>query len=199
MARPQVPKEQVLEAALQFVLREGHEKLNITSVAKEMNRSTKIISWTFETMEKFRSELAIYALDYFNNKLNHEGDNPVKGFATIGLIYLKMAYEEPNILRFIHANSGKVVAKGGMGFIFDKERNIHLKEALMRYTGMNEIDTLQFMTSVVFYTQGLVTFILDGTISYDKDVAEKMLIECGVRNMMLGGIDKERAITFLNN
>lgn len=197
MARPQIPKEQILDAGLQLIIKEGHEKLSISAVGKEMNRSTKLISWMFGSMENYRSELAEYALQYFNSRLVPDGDNPVKGFASVGITYVELAYEAPNLLRFIHANSSKIASKGGLGFVFDEEKNVHLKEALMHFTGMDEKHTLMFMTTVVTFSQGIVSFILDGTISYEKDVAKRMLIDCGIVQMVYGGVPEEKAKAFL--
>ena len=62
--RVQIPKEKILETALQLLIRDGHEAITIKAVAKELGTSTQPISWTFGNMENFRTALAEYALNY---------------------------------------------------------------------------------------------------------------------------------------
>lgn len=193
MPKVQISKEEILEKALRFVVREGHEHLNIKSIAEELGKSTQTVSWTFGTMENFRNELVAYALEYFNSRLIPNGDNPVKSFAEVGKTYLELAYDEPNLLRFIHANSSKIVNRGGLGAVFDNEKNSILKNAIMKCTGMDEAKTLMFMTGAITYTQGLVSFLLDGTVTYDKETASGMLVETGIIYMIYGGVSEEKA------
>lgn len=198
MPKVQIPKERVLEAAMQLIIREGYEQVNIKTVAQELGRSTQTISWTFGNMGNFRNELITYAREYFNSKLVPVGTNPVAGFASVGQLYLSQAYEEPNLLRFIHANSGKVAKEGGIGFVFDEEKNRALKDEIMKFTGMNEENTLRFMTSVVVYTKGLVGFILDGTLSYEQETAMQMLKETGIVYMVYGGVSEKTATEYFS-
>mgnify|MGYP003311084091 CR=1 FL=1 len=54
MPKTQVKREDILRAALNIVIRDGHEVLNIKTVSKEIGHSTQTVSWTFGNMKKFR-------------------------------------------------------------------------------------------------------------------------------------------------
>ena len=55
----------------------------------------------------------------------------------------------------------------------------------------------EFMNTVVIYTQGLVTFIIDGTITISREEAVHMLENVGVMHMVYAGIPFEKATVLL--
>lgn len=192
----QIPKEHILETALQLVIREGPDAVSIKRMAKELGSSTQPISWTFGNMEGFRCELAAYALRYFNGKVSSNtgaGQNPAAGFAVVGESYLQIAFEEPNLIHFVRANSRRIVERGGMGYVFDPEKSRELRMALMGYLGINEEATATFMQTVVIYTQGLVSMVVDGTIPVSFEEAVRMMRETGIAYLIYAGVPEEKA------
>lgn len=189
----QIPKERILETGLQLIIREGHEAVNIKRLARELCSSTQPISWTFGNMENYRTELFAYALHYMNDKMKPEGENPVAGFATVGETYLNMAYDEPNLIRYLRSDTSGLVAQGGIGAIFDEEKSKFLREALEKSLGISKELAHGFMTTMVIYTQGLVTLITDGTVHYSREQTQKMLRDVGVVYLVYAGVPAEKA------
>ena len=89
----QIPKDRILETALQLLIRDGHEAITIKAVAKELGTSTQPISWTFGNMENFRTALAEYALNYANQKMFSDSDDPMKSYRKVGTGYIDMALD----------------------------------------------------------------------------------------------------------
>lgn len=191
--KTQIPKEKILDTALQLVIREGYEVINIKRLAKELGCSTQPISWSFGNMEAFREELFWYALNYMNSKMRPNGTNPVAALFSVGETYVNMAFDEPNLIRYLRKDSKGLVNLGGIGAVFDEEKNKSLREALSRVVGISEEKTREFMDTVVIYTQGLVTFIIDGTITVSREEAMRMLEGVGVMHLVYAGIPYERA------
>ena len=77
--------------------------------------------------------------------------------------------------------------------MFDEEKNKSLREALCRVVGISEEKAREFMNTVVIYTQGLVTFIIDGTIMVSREEAIRMLESVGTMYLVYAGIPFERA------
>ncbi len=191
----QIPRERILETALQLVIREGPDAVNIKRIAKELGCSTQPISWTFGNMEGFRNELAAYALGYFNEKVSSKteaGQNPVVGFAAMGESYLQIAFEEPNLIHFVRANSRRLVERGGIGFVFDPEKSKGLRMALKAYLGIGEEQAAGFMQTVVVYTQGLVSMVVDGTLHVTYEEAVDMMRESGIVYLIYADLPAER-------
>ena len=191
--KTQIPKEKILDTALQLVIREGYEVINIKRLAKELGCSTQPISWSFVNMEAFREELFWYALNYMNSKMRPNGTNPVAALFSVGETYVNMAFDEPNLIRYLRKDSKGLVNLGGIGAVFDEEKNKSLREALSRVVGISEEKAREFMDTVVIYTQGLVTFIIDGTITVSREEAMRMLEGVGVMHLVYAGIPYERA------
>ena len=191
--KTQIPKEKILDTALQLVIREGYEVINIKRLAKELGCSTQPISWSFGNMEAVREELFRYALNYMNSKMRPNGTNPVAALFSVGETYVNMAFDEPNLIRYLRKDSKGLVNLGGIGAVFDEEKNKSLREALSRVVGISEEKVREFMNTVVIYTQGLVTFIIDGTITVSREEAMRMLEGVGVMHLVYAGIPYERA------
>ena len=191
--KTRIPKEKILDTALQLVIREGYEVINIKRLAKELGCSTQPISWSFGNMEAFREELFWYALNYMNSKMRPNGTNPVAALFSVGETYVNMAFDEPNLIRYLRKDSKGLVNLGGIGAVFDEEKNKSLREALSRVVGISEEKAREFMDTVVIYTQGLVTFIIDGTITVSREEAMRMLEGVGVMHLVYAGIPYERA------
>ena len=59
---PKIKKEDMLQAALELVARDGYAALNIKAVARELGCSTAPISWQFGGMDGLR--VRDHILDY---------------------------------------------------------------------------------------------------------------------------------------
>ena len=110
---------------------------------------------------------------------------------------MNMAFDEPNLIRYLRTDSKGLVAMGGIGAVFDETENKTLCEALSRVVGFSEEKAREFMNTVVIYTQGLVTFIIDGTITVSREEALQMLENVGVMHMVYAGIPYEKACVLL--
>ena len=65
---PKIKKEDILQAALELVSKNGYAALNIKAVAGELGCSTAPISWQFGGMDGLREELIPFAEQYVEDK-----------------------------------------------------------------------------------------------------------------------------------
>ena len=189
----QVPRERILQTALQLLIQEGYSAVTIGRLARELGCSTQPISWTFGNMDSFREEFAQYVLDYINLRPDIQGENPVKVFGSVGVRYLQAALEEPNLIHFVRNNSRKFVSHGGIGSVFDREINKQLRCALSGFLGISEDAAAEFMQISITYTQGLVSLIVDGTITVTLEEAIARVQEMGMIYLVYQGIPVKKA------
>lgn len=192
----QIPREKILDAGLAIAIEQGPGALTIRSVAERLGCSTQPISWTFGGMEGFRDELAAHALAYLNAQMTPQGKNPVAAFANVGETYLRIAFDQPNLVRFIRENSPRLAERGGIGDVFDKRKMGDLRQVLSQMLGIDEAATNAFMETVVIYAQGLASFVVDGTIDISCAQACTMLREAGIAYMQYAGVPEEKARGF---
>ncbi len=127
---PKIPKELILEYALKILIRDGYTALNIKSLAKEIGCSTQPISWHFGNMDGLREALAQEALYYANRKLNPYSENCIEAFLQIGYSYVNMAFDEPNLFRFIYMGESKQYCRGDFNSILTDNGNAVLIDSI---------------------------------------------------------------------
>lgn len=184
----QIPREEILKAALNLLIREGNEAITISRIAAELGCSTQPVSHTFGSMEKFREEFLVYVLNYLSQRDMSGSQNPIELFGSVGVRYLSAAFEEPNLIRFVRMNSRKFVFHGGIGAVFDEKKNAELRKMLAAYLKISEEDAAGFIETSITYTQGLVSFIVDGTISITFDEALNRLHHIGKMYLVYAGL-----------
>lgn len=191
----QIPRKRILDTALKLLIEEGQDAISITRLASELGCSTQPISRTFRSMEGFRNALAAHAIRHFNSRTQGKPneDDPIAMFAAAGENFLRMAYEEPNLVRYIRANSSRVVAQGGIGCLFDGEKAHQQSAQIGQLMHIGEEKALAFMQTMVIYTQGLTSMIVDGSLRVSFRLAVELLRYAGVANMVYAGVDEELA------
>ncbi|MDD6168867.1 MAG: helix-turn-helix domain containing protein [Lachnospiraceae bacterium] len=189
--RVQIPKEKILETALQLLIRDGHEAITIKAVAKELGTSTQPISWTFGNMENFRTALAEYALAYANQKMHSDSYDSMEAYGKVGTGYVDMAYDEPNLIRFLRLDEKRLQGSGGLGGSFDEKAKADRRKAFAGQYGCTE-EAEKFMLNMMIYTQGLVSMILAGGINIAREDAHQLLHK--MAGMMIRSFAKEKSM-----
>ena len=190
--RVQIPKEKILETALQLLIRDGHEAITIKAVAKELGTSTQPISWTFGNMENFRTALAEYALAYANQKMHSDSYDSMEAYGKVGTGYVDMAYDEPNLIRFLRLDEKRLQGSGGLGGSFDEKAKADRRKAFAGQYGCTEEEAEKFMWNMMIYTQGLVSMILAGGINIAREDAHQLLHK--MAGMMIRSFAKEKSM-----
>lgn len=190
--RVQIPKEKILETALQLLIRDGYEAITIKAVAKELGTSTQPISWTFGNMENFRTALAEYALAYANQKMHSDSYDSMEAYGKVGTGYVDMAYDEPNLIRFLRLDEKRLQGSGGLGGSFDEKAKADRRKAFAGQYGCTEEEAEKFMLNMMIYTQGLVSMILAGGINIAREDAHQLLHK--MAGMMIRSFAKEKSM-----
>lgn len=177
---PKIPKELILENALTMLIREGYAALNIKALAKEIGCSTQPISWHFGNMDGLREALAQEALRYTNQKLTPQSENFIEAFLQIGFAYVNMAFDEPNLFRFIYMGESKQYCRGGFNSILTDKGNAALIEGLSQYLHADKNEVGKFVQRMVVYTHGIASLIAVGVLQGTKEEVYKMISEMGI-------------------
>ncbi len=175
----QITREQILEAGLRIIIRDGHDAISIKAVAAELGTSTTPITWTFDSLDNYKKELRQYAKDYMNRKMKGDGLDAAQDHRKTGNIYVDMAIDEPNLIRYLRSDAHDLQASGGMGFIFDPEKVAIARKGWAASLGVSEEQAAAFMQFAAVYTEGIVSLILSGVTQPTKEDAHKMLDEAG--------------------
>jgi AcrR family transcriptional regulator len=191
-----IPKDQILDAALKMLIRDGYDSINIKTLAKELGCSTQPISWHFGSMPNLRKELTEAAFQYADKKMIPPPDDVVAidRFREMGNRYVDLAYDEPNLARFLtEAHEGHTFAEQFIE-ILDRSMDETMSRQIADVLSVSVDQAEHLIQTLMLYVQGLVTMILSDRAQLEsKEVAYEMIQRVG-RNYMIGiGADMKRA------
>lgn len=166
---PKIPKELILECALKMLIRDGYSALNIKALAKEIGCSTQPISWHFGNMDGFRSELTKYALEYANKKMLSSASCGMEAFAGVGIAYVSLAFDEPNLFKYLYMSGDSGFQAGGFDILINADTNAAMVEQIADYLKVPKENVGSFFQNTMVYTHGLACFVASGVITSTKE------------------------------
>lgn len=171
---PKIPKETILKNALSMLIQDGYSSITIKTLAKKIGCSTQPISWHFGNMENFRNALTEYALDYANAKMLSASEG-MSAFANVGIGYLDIAFEEPNLFRYLYMSGESGYHAGGFDILTTAESNSTIVAQIAEQLKL-PIDKVNVLfRDTIIYTHGLACFIVSGLIKATKAEAYAMV------------------------
>ena len=187
-----ISKERILEAALGILIRDGFCAVNIKSVANELSCSTQPIAWQFKKMENMREALAQEAVAYANQKLSPLSVNAIEAFWQLGKSYIDLAFDTPNLFRFLYMGESQQYLRGGLGSILTDKVNAALIERLAKQLGASEEQAGEVFQRMVLYTHGIVSLVVAGVLDCTRKQAYESVL--GFAFDMLEFMDMEMDI-----
>ncbi len=187
----QIPKEKILKAALDILIRDGYAAVNIKTIAKELNCSTQPISWHFGNMEGLRKALAEYAMDYANQKMISSAGG-MDSFINVGGGYIHIAFDEPNLFRYLYMSGESGYHADGFDVLMNADDNAEIVEKLSQYLKIPKENAGRFVQNTIIYTHGLATFVVSGLIKSSKEQVMQMVMQAAVAFLAQAGADLEK-------
>ncbi len=200
----QVTKDRMLQVGLEMIIEEGYQKVNIKSLAKQLNCSTQPIVWQFGDMETFRKCLTQYAMSYVNGKINSDGVGAIMSFGNVGIVWTETAIEQPNLVKFLFSQMNYQNVEQGdvqcdIRLMMGKETEETLLKAISEQLSCNIQQAQHIMLTLELFTMGLVTMIVFGNVQISKEEARKLLANTCLTQMAGIGVDVKLAESFLYN
>ncbi len=168
-----VTKEQVLEAGLDLLRREGLRALSARKVAQVLGCSTRPVYRVFTSMEDLKKEVLLRASSEVEMLLSRDCAGAESPFLALGLNSLRLARDEPHLYRAV-IQGGGVLQDLQQGrpppeFILERMRADPLLAALSDEQ-LTRINTLMW-----FFSQGLATLLFSELEEDSMALAEKYL------------------------
>ena len=176
---PKIPKEAILENALNVLRRDGYENVNIKSVAKEIGCSTQPISWHFGNMEGLRRELSEYARKVAVEIITTVSAKGIDGFLELGVNYIKLAIDDKNLFRYIFMNGCGIYVADGLSAFSLSGDNALITQGISNALGIPQEQAARSIEDLSVYANGLATYIATGVLSITVDKAKERLYIVG--------------------
>ena len=191
-SRPQISREQILRTALEMLMKEGYESIRITTVAERLGCSTQPISWQFGGMEGFRAALATEAVAYATERVRPAATEPLAAFYGIGTGYIDLAYEQPQLLRFITQTPDGRAHGGEFLSIFNLESIRRNADAIAAALEIPVETARRWMEDCIIYSHGIVTLLIGGLLTVAREEAKEKLFHMGYALLLAAGADEAR-------
>lgn len=188
MARKtQVSKEMILQAALEMLIRDGYSAINIKTLSKEIGCSTQPLVWHFESMAGLRKALAEYALNYANEKMRPCAQNGMDAFAGVGMAYINLAFDEPNLFQYLYMSGEGELRAGGFDVLVHAEANAAMAAQIADDLKIPKENVSSFFQNTMIYTHGLACFVASGVITSSKEEVIRMVRQAALTFLSQAG------------
>ena len=183
----QITKEKILKAALDILIRDGYSTVNIKSIAKELKCSTQPIAWQFGNMDNMREALTQEAVAYANQKMMPTSTNCIEAFWQIGYAYINLAFDTPNLFRFVYMGESRDYCRGGFDSILTDRGNAVLIDKLYQYLNISREQTDILFQRMIVYTHGIVSLVVAGVLNCTREQVCSIVKEFGSDLLSLTG------------
>ena len=183
----QITKEKILTAALDVLIRDGYLAVNIKSIAKELKCSTQPIAWQFGNMDNMREALTKEAVAYANQKMMPTSTNCIETFWQVGYAYINLAFDTPNLFRFVYMGESKNYCRGGFDSILTDSGNAVVIDKLCKYLDISRKQADMLLQRMIVYTHGIVSLVVAGVLNCTKEQVYSIVKEFGSDLLSLTG------------
>lgn len=185
----QITKEKILTAALDILIRDGYSTVNIKSIAKELKCSTQPIAWQFGNMDNMRGALTQEAVIYANQKMMPASTNCIEAFWQIGYAYINLAFDTPNLFRFVYMGESKNYCRGGFDSILTDRGNAVLIDQLYQYLNISKEQADMLFQRMIVYTHGILSLVVAGVLNCTKEQVYSIVKDFASDLLSLTGAD----------
>ncbi|MDE5909956.1 MAG: TetR/AcrR family transcriptional regulator [Lachnospiraceae bacterium] len=183
----QITKEKILTAALDVLIREGYSAVSIKSIAKELKCSTQPIAWQFGNMDNMREALTREAVTYANQKMMPTSTNCIEAFWQIGYAYINLAFDTPNLFRFVYMGESRNYCRGGFNSILTDRGNAVLIDKLYQYLNISREQADILFQRMIVYTHGIVSLVVAGVLNCTREQVYSIVKDFGLDLLSLTG------------
>ena len=194
---PKIKKEDMLQAALKLVAKNGYAALNIKAVAKELGCSTAPISWQFGGMDGLREELIPFVERYVEDTYYSRCENEFTTFEQRGKGTIDLALENPNLFHFLYTGQRSQLLSTGFEFQTNDQDTFNMFQKMAEMLGITPKQVMDFAMTMMVYTQGIGTLIASGIVKDTKENMYRMLHNTGMIYLKGLGV-KESALSNLS-
>lgn len=171
-----ITQEMLIEAAMGIVREQGINAVTARTAAAAAGCSIQPVFAVFGTMDNFKEQVFLYAMNDFTEKLSEQAESP-DYFGRVCTEILKLAADEPNVCRMLLSEpvcGGRTVSALKASFL---SRRKYLDKMITMY-GLNEQNCLEILGKGIVYVCGTAVLLAaDGSYTtVQKAAAEvKML------------------------
>lgn len=166
-------KEDIINAAIDIVRKDGVEKLNARTIATLLSCSTQPIFSNFATMDELHLAVVkaadILCWEYIQKEIE-TGKFPA--YKASGMAYIRFAKEEKELFKLLYMRDRSNEAPDDESVINNK-MNVMVQST----TGLDEKEAQLFHLEMWAYVHGIATMFATGFLDLEWELVSKMLTD----------------------
>ncbi|MBQ6455196.1 MAG: TetR/AcrR family transcriptional regulator [Eggerthellaceae bacterium] len=170
---PTVTHKTILDASIALIREQGHERLNARALAARIGCSTQPILYCFKSMDELR-RAAYEAADQLHTAFLMEGldsPNPLLG---LGLKYVRFAYEEPLLFRFLFQSNE--LGQHDMVGLIENPALIPLLTQVAEEGSLDEATARRTFLTIFATAHGFASLLANNALEYDEELVASSLL-----------------------
>lgn len=172
-ARKKIGKEDIIDACLDIIRKDGMDALNARKIAKALGCSTQPLFYYYENMDEIKNEVLQEISKLFNQALLKSNyDQPV--YKDIGVNYIHFASNEPEFFKIMFQSK---MNKEMFDFIDLTGSSSQIFETISKQTGLSLENAKQFHLKMWLYVNGIASLVAHQTIEFSDDEIDYLLKE----------------------
>ncbi len=166
-------KEDIINAAIEVVRKEGSDALNARTVATYLNCSTQPVFSNFATMDELRLAVAKNAYELYQTYMQREvEDGLYPAYKASGIAYIRFAKDEKELFKLLYMRD-----RSNEDTSIESGVDSNMESLVQNNTGLNETDARIFHLEMWAYVHGIATMFATGFLDLDWELVSKMLTD----------------------
>lgn len=168
-----VTKQMIEDAAFALVREEGHEALSARNVSKRLGCSTQPVLYHFRSIDEVRTAVYQKADAFHTSYLMSTPAAHEDQILAIGLAYVRFAFEEPRLFRFLFQSN----QFGGMdvGSLLDDPELAPMIGMLGQAVGCGQPQAREIFLTLFSAVHGIASLLANNAMEYDEAKVARML------------------------
>jgi len=172
--KPIVTRDDILNASITLIREKGSDSVNARSIAETLNCSTKPLFRVYENMAELKRDVYNKAVKYYESFLFEKRVNEDDAFLSMGLNYIRFAFEEKQLFKFIFL-SNHVEIKN-LNELTDSPDTHKLVEFLAILEGLHEKAAKELFVELWLLVHGIATLLATNPCKFEDYEIENLLV-----------------------
>lgn len=167
-------KEEIVNAAVDIVRKDGASALNARMIASVLNISTQPVFSNFASMSDLRLAVVEKADALCQAYMQQEVDRgEYPAYKANGMAYIRFAKQEKELFKLLYMRdrTGESESQGA-------EIAQQMEDIVCNNTGLNGNDAKLFHLEMWAYVHGIATMFATGFLDLEWELVSKMLTDC---------------------
>jgi AcrR family transcriptional regulator len=166
-----VTKEEIIQAGLDIVRREGESALNARGIAAALGCSTQPIFSNYASMEELHLAVMLAASQLCSQYIDREvSSGAYPSYKASGIAYIRFAKEERNLFKLLYMRD-----RGHREEIHEIQMWGQMEGFVRDYTGLETDRAKMFHLEMWTFVHGIATMMATGYLELNMELVSQML------------------------